>query len=62
METVDKSVIRFNDLCDTMGDVGRNLEKAIAVCEKLILGMAARSPEEAEFWRQKAASLRAAKS
>ena len=46
------------DLAEQAG----NLEKAIAVCEKLILGMAARSPEEAEFWRQKAASLRAAKS
>ena len=46
------------DLAEQTG----NIDKAIAVCEKLILGMAARSPEEAEFWRQKAASLRAAKS
>ena len=35
METVDKSVIRFNDLYDTMGDVGRNLEKTIAIIDQL---------------------------
>ena len=46
------------DFAERNGDIG----KAIAACEKLITGMAARSPEESEFWRQKAASLRAAKS
>ena len=35
METADKSVIRFNDLYDTMGDVGRNLEKTIAIIDQL---------------------------
>ena len=35
METVDKSVIRFSDLYDTMGDVGRNLEKTIAIIDQL---------------------------
>ena len=35
METVDKSVIRFNDLYDTMGDVGRNLEKTIAIIDQM---------------------------
>ena len=35
METVDKSVIRFNDLYDTMGDVGRNLEKILAIIDQL---------------------------
>lgn len=35
METVDKSVIRFNNPYDTMGDVGRNLEKTIAIIDQL---------------------------
>ena len=35
METADKSVIRFNDLYDTMGDVGRNLEKTIAIIDQM---------------------------
>ena len=35
METVDKSVIRFSDLYDTMGDVGRNLEKTIAIIDQM---------------------------
>ena len=35
METADKSVIRFNDLYDTMGDVGRNLEKILAIIDQL---------------------------
>ena len=35
METVDKSVIRFNNLYDTMGDVGRNLEKTIATIDQM---------------------------
>ena len=35
METADKSVIRFNNLYDTMGDVGRNLEKTIAIIDQL---------------------------
>ena len=42
------------DLAEKMG----NLEKAIAVCEKLVTGVAMASPNEADFWRQKAASLR----
>ena len=35
METVDKSVIRLNNLYDTMGDVGRNLEKTIAIIDQM---------------------------
>lgn len=35
METVDKSVIRVNNLYDTMGDIGRNLEKTIAIIDQL---------------------------
>lgn len=46
------------DFAEKTGDLG----KAIAACEKLVTGMASRSPEESEFWRQKAASLRAVKS
>ncbi|SBV90503.1 conserved hypothetical protein [uncultured delta proteobacterium] len=46
------------DFAEKTGDIS----KAVAACEKLVTGMAGRSPEEAEFWRQKAASLRAAKS
>ena len=45
------------DLAERSGDT----DKAIAMCEKIATGMAARSPEEAEFWRQKTASLRANK-
>ncbi len=40
-------------------DVG-NTEKAIAACEKIIAAVAAVNPEEADFWRQKAAALRLA--
>jgi tetratricopeptide (TPR) repeat protein len=45
------------DIAEKTGDIST----ALAACEKLVTGMAGRSPEEAEFWRQKAASLRAAK-
>ncbi len=45
------------DFAEKTGDI----DKALAACEKLITGMAERSPEESGFWRQKAASLRAAK-
>ena len=35
METVDKSVIRVNNLYDTIGDVSRNLEKILAIIDQL---------------------------
>ena len=51
-----------NALIADMAEQSGNIDKAIAMCEKLVIGMAERSPEEASFWRQKAASLRAGKS
>lgn len=33
-------------------------DKAIAACEKLVSGTAMMNPQEADFWRQKASSLR----
>lgn len=42
------------DLAEKAGDTA----KAIAACEKLALGSGLQNPEEAEFWRQKAAFLR----
>ena len=50
-----------NSLIVDMAEQSGNIEKAIAACEKLAVGMAERSPETAEFWRQKATSLRAVK-
>ena len=44
------------DLAERAGEY----DKAIAACEKLISAMAVQNPEEIEFWRQKAASLRLA--
>lgn len=49
-----------NSLIANLAEQTGNIDKALAACEKLISGMAVRSPEEAEFWRQKAASLRIA--
>ena len=51
-----------NALVADLAERSGNIDKAIAMCEKLVVGMAERSPEEADFWRQKAASLRAGKS
>ncbi|CAK7064606.1 MAG: hypothetical protein DELT_01589 [Desulfovibrio sp.] len=42
------------DLAEKMGDFA----KAVAACEKLVTSVAMLNPEEANFWRQKAASLR----
>ena len=42
------------DLAEKSGD----FPKAIAACEKLVTSIAMLNPEEADFWRQKAASLR----
>lgn len=42
------------DLAEKLGD----FPKAIATCEKIAASTAAFNPEEANFWRQKAASLR----
>lgn len=55
-----EAVNMVNALIVTAAEQTGDLKKALAVCEKLIPGMAERSPEEAEYWRQKAASLRAA--
>lgn len=52
----------INALLEDFAEQTGNIEKAIALCDKLSAGLSARSPQEAEFWRQKAASLRAAKS
>lgn len=49
-----------NALIVSAAEKAGDMKKALAVCEKLIPGMAARSPEEAEYWRQKAAALRIA--
>lgn len=49
-----------NTLIISAAEKAGDLKKALAVCEKLIPGMAERSPEEAEYWRQKAAALRLA--
>ena len=51
-----------NSLIADLAEQSGNIDKAIAMCEKLVVGMAERSPQEADFWRQKAASLRAGKS
>lgn len=42
------------DLAEKIGD----MDKAIAVCEKLVAASSINNPEETDFWRQKAASLR----
>lgn len=42
------------DLAEKSGDFA----KAIAACEKVVASIALLNPEEADFWRQKAASLR----
>lgn len=42
------------DLAEKSGD----FPKAITACEKLVASIAMLNPEEADFWRQKAASLR----
>lgn len=42
------------DLAEKSGD----FPKAIAACEKLVASIVMLNPEEADFWRQKAASLR----
>ena len=47
-----------NSLIVNIAEQAGNTAKAIEACEKLIAGMATRSPEEAEYWRQKASSLR----
>ncbi|MDL2210540.1 hypothetical protein LJC26_07025 [Desulfovibrio sp. OttesenSCG-928-O18] len=47
-----------NTLIVDLAEKTGNVEKAIAACEKLVTGTAMTSPEEADFWRQKAASLR----
>ena len=55
-----EAVNMVNALIVSAAENAGDLKKALAVCEKLIPGMAARSPEEAEYWRQKAAALRLA--
>lgn len=42
------------DIAEQTGDTA----KAIAACEKLVSGSGLNNPEEADFWRQKAANLR----
>lgn len=48
----------INSLVADLAEKTGNLDKAIAACEKLAAGAATANPEEADFWRQKAASLR----
>lgn len=47
-----------NSLIVNVAEQAGNMDRAIRACENLIAGMATRSPEEAEYWRQKADSLR----
>lgn len=55
-----EAVNLVNTLIVSTAEQAGNVAKALAVCEKLIAGMAAKSPEESEYWRQKAAALRLA--
>lgn len=55
-----EAVNLVNTLIVSTAEQAGNIEKALAVCEKLIVGMAAKSFEESEYWRQKAAALRLA--
>lgn len=47
-----------NSLIVSVAEQAGNMDRAIKACENLIAGMATRSPEEAEYWRQKADALR----
>ncbi len=57
-ESVATSMV--NVLIVDLAEQTGNYDKGIAACEKLISNMTARSPEEAEYWRQRAVSLRVA--
>lgn len=46
--------ILIANAAEQAGDTAR----AVKACENLVAGMATRSPEEADYWRQKAESLR----
>lgn len=56
------AVYLVNSILANLAEKNGDIEKAIAACDKIAAAIAAANPDEATFWRQKAASLRNTKS